>query len=331
MPEYSHEQNLRLAQQMLDQQGQINDLTAERDGAYRERAQLLALLAALHPSVIAPAPDVDEPGWQILYLRIGGRQASWHIAPRDAELLAHVQHIPADDRRAQWDGHTTEEKYADIGEHAARLYTEACGRVETPVTAAPAATQATEKAICPHGCNVTHCPCLACEAERPDEQDDMDQTEPDTITDPEWLKQQYAKAIHRYDYEHGLSGNDLPSDHHRGEAAAVLAVRDRHLQQLRQRLQLADTELQQWAATESADAAAGSYAGRAETAEAVVERVRHLNGRWLAAGPPPLGTPMARWWDKRLAELHQALSEQPPRTTPNNPTTSNNAPKEPTP
>lgn len=106
---------------------------AERDGAYRERAHLLALLAALHPSVIAPAPDVDEPGWQILYLQIGGRQASWHIAPRDAELFAHVEHVPADDRRAQWDGHTTEEKYAHIGEHAARLYAEARGRVETPL------------------------------------------------------------------------------------------------------------------------------------------------------------------------------------------------------
>jgi len=105
----------------------------ERDGAYRERAQLLALLAALHPSVIAPAPDIeDEDGWQLLYLRIGGRQASWHIAPRDADLFAHVEHVPADDRRAQWDGHTTEEKYAHIGEHAARLYADARGRTETP-------------------------------------------------------------------------------------------------------------------------------------------------------------------------------------------------------
>lgn len=129
MAEYSHEQNLRLAQQMLDQQGQINELTAERDGAYRERAHLLALLAALHPSVIAPAPDVDEPGWQILYLRIGGKQASWHIAPRDAGLLTHVEHVSADDRRAQWDGHTTDQKYARIGEHAARLYANARGFV----------------------------------------------------------------------------------------------------------------------------------------------------------------------------------------------------------
>lgn len=105
---------------------------AERDGAYHERAQLLALLASLHPSVIAPALDVDEDGWQILYLRIGGKQASWHIAPRDAELYAHVEHVPADDRRAQWDGHTTEQKYEHIGQHAARLYAEARSRVETP-------------------------------------------------------------------------------------------------------------------------------------------------------------------------------------------------------
>jgi hypothetical protein len=107
---------------------------AERDGAYRERAQLLALLAALHPSVIAPAPDVDEDGWQILYLQIGGKQASWHITPRDAALYAHVEHVPADDRRAQWDGHTTEQKYQHIGALAARLYAESRGLTETPLT-----------------------------------------------------------------------------------------------------------------------------------------------------------------------------------------------------
>jgi hypothetical protein len=121
---------------------ELEQAQADRDGAYRERAQLLALLASLCPSVIAPAPDVDEPGWQILYLRIGGKQASWHIAPRDADLVAHVEHVPVDDSRAQWDGHTTEEKYAHIGEHAARLYAEARGRVET---SPPAALDGTEQ------------------------------------------------------------------------------------------------------------------------------------------------------------------------------------------
>ncbi|MEU3665784.1 hypothetical protein [Streptomyces virginiae] len=47
------------------------------------------------------------------------------------------------------------------------------------------------------------------------------------------LRQQYARAIHRYDHEHALSGNDMPSDHHRGEADAVLAVRDLELEQAR--------------------------------------------------------------------------------------------------
>jgi hypothetical protein len=125
---------------------ELEQAHADRDGAYRERAQLLALLASLYPSVIAPAPDVGEPGWQILYLRIGGKQASWHIAPRDADLVAHVEHVPVDDSRAQWDGHTTGEKYAHIGEHAARLYAEARGRVEA---SAPATLDGTEQ---PAGC-----------------------------------------------------------------------------------------------------------------------------------------------------------------------------------
>lgn len=86
-----------------------------RDGAYRERAYLTAWLATIHPAVITPAPDVDSEGWQILYLTAGGRQLSWHIAPADAELYTHVEHVSPDDPRAQWDGHTTEQKYQAIG------------------------------------------------------------------------------------------------------------------------------------------------------------------------------------------------------------------------
>jgi len=100
---------------------------AERDGAYRERAHLVALLAAMTDgAVIAPAPDVDEPGWQIAYLKIGGRQASWHISPRDADLFEQVEHVTADHPRAQWDGHTTDDKYARIRQHT-RLLWRSCG------------------------------------------------------------------------------------------------------------------------------------------------------------------------------------------------------------
>ncbi|MFD9564396.1 hypothetical protein [Streptomyces sp. NPDC059994] len=49
------------------------------------------------------------------------------------------------------------------------------------------------------------------------------------------LRQQIAKALHRYDYEHGLSRNDIPSRHHFGEADAILDVRDQELERLRAR------------------------------------------------------------------------------------------------
>lgn len=93
--------------------------TQERDGAYRERAQLLAWLAAIHPAVRTLAPDTTEPGWQLLYLNpTTGGQMSWHIAPRDVELFDHVEYVPAGagDQRALWDGHTTETKYERIVE-----------------------------------------------------------------------------------------------------------------------------------------------------------------------------------------------------------------------
>lgn len=99
----------------------------ERDGAYRERAHLVALLAAMtEGAVIAYASDVEEPGWQIVYLTIGGRQCSWHISPRDAELFEHVEHVDVADPRARWDGHTTEEKYAGMAAWAAEL-AQRCG------------------------------------------------------------------------------------------------------------------------------------------------------------------------------------------------------------
>lgn len=45
---------------------------------------------------------------------------------------------------------------------------------------------------------------------------------------------------------------------------------------------------------------------------ATVQRVTDLYERWVAAGPPPLGTSMSRWWDRRLAELHAALTPTEP-------------------
>lgn len=38
------------------------------------------------------------------------------------------------------------------------------------------------------------------------------------MTEPAPLRKRIAHAIHRYDQHHALSGNDIPSKHHRGEA-----------------------------------------------------------------------------------------------------------------
>jgi hypothetical protein len=74
------------------------------------------------------------------------------------------------------------------------------------------------------------------------------------------------------------------------------------------------------AATSGAGAEAGGHDGPVvdrqtavvlaalhHSAEATVTRVIDLYERWVKAGPPPLGTSTARWWDKRLAELHGAI------------------------
>lgn len=96
---------------------------------YRERADLLALLAAHYPAVIIPAPDTDDGGdvdgggWALLFLDLPTGQASWYIAPRDHDLIQHVEVVGHEDPRAQWDGHLTEEKYDRIRDYTRMLAT----------------------------------------------------------------------------------------------------------------------------------------------------------------------------------------------------------------
>ncbi|MFE9684530.1 hypothetical protein [Streptomyces sp. NPDC006285] len=66
----------------------------ERDSLARERAYLLAWLAALHPSsavVAAPAPDGTAGDRHLLSLVAGGRSLSWALAPEDVSLFRHVR------------------------------------------------------------------------------------------------------------------------------------------------------------------------------------------------------------------------------------------------
>lgn len=82
-----------------------NAALAALDHAYRERAELIALLTRSWPTVWAD--DADTPGWRVVYVSTPAGQASWHIAPQDWGLFAHVRHDPD----VVWDGHSSEEKY----------------------------------------------------------------------------------------------------------------------------------------------------------------------------------------------------------------------------
>jgi hypothetical protein len=80
-------------------------LAAQLRDVYRERARLVAFLAACYPAEIVPADD--EPGWWLVFASTPTGQMSWHIADDDLELFAH---LPAATGVA-WDGHSTEVKY----------------------------------------------------------------------------------------------------------------------------------------------------------------------------------------------------------------------------
>ncbi|MDT6987823.1 hypothetical protein ACFSUJ_25230 [Streptomyces lusitanus] len=60
--------------------------------AERERAHLLAWLAALHPAsaVLTPLTGPEHEGTHRLCLIAGGWHLSWHIPPADLALFAHV-------------------------------------------------------------------------------------------------------------------------------------------------------------------------------------------------------------------------------------------------
>jgi hypothetical protein len=81
------------------------------DSVYRERARLVAHLAAIYPSAMDYS-DPSEPDWAVVIIKTSEGQMSWHIAPDDIDLFDHV-----DRSMWTWDGHSTEQKY----ERLARL------------------------------------------------------------------------------------------------------------------------------------------------------------------------------------------------------------------
>ncbi|MFJ4925287.1 hypothetical protein [Streptomyces sp. NPDC088736] len=58
------------------------------------------------------------------------------------------------------------------------------------------------------------------------------------------------------------------------------------------------------------------FAGLHRSAEETVTRGIDLYEQWVNAGPPPLGTSLARWWDARLAEMRKAINPPTDQTSP---------------
>jgi hypothetical protein len=89
------------------------------NAAYRERAHLLALIAAQYRSHIGHT-DPAAPDWAVVTIELPTGQACWHISAADEELFQHVDQEPA--RAIAWDGHSTEEKYRRIDELTQHVY-----------------------------------------------------------------------------------------------------------------------------------------------------------------------------------------------------------------
>jgi hypothetical protein len=90
----------------------------ELAAVYRERARLVAFLAACYQSEFWT--DTSSPGWPVVAVETPTGQMSWHIAGRDMDLFEHVTLRSDEDR---YDGHTTEEKYRRLA-----VLTEVLGR-----------------------------------------------------------------------------------------------------------------------------------------------------------------------------------------------------------
>lgn len=91
-----------------DEPGQVEP-EPEIWNPYRERAALVAHLAAIYPAAIA-YNDPAEPDWPVIYVTTPHGQLSWHLSEKDGDLFPHVPLIEGD-AAPTWDGHTTAEKY----------------------------------------------------------------------------------------------------------------------------------------------------------------------------------------------------------------------------
>jgi hypothetical protein len=106
--------------------------------------------------------------------------------------------------------------------------------------------------------------------------------------------------------------NAAASDPGTWEVAAALSLRE-HAGELCDETEspavaeLLDSAMADEGQSADLETTARVFAGLHQSAAADVARVTALYEQWVTAGPPPLGTSIARWWDRRLVELHDAI------------------------
>ncbi|MFG3488510.1 hypothetical protein [Streptomyces sp. NPDC047972] len=107
------------------------------------------------------------------------------------------------------------------------------------------------------------------------------------------LRQRVARAIHRYDNQHALAGNDIPSKHHHGEADAVLAELERELSAFVEYENAINWHTTCLACARVLDSCLRETE-RAERAEATLTAVRKLAQQWQSGMRPGESHPAAR-------------------------------------
>jgi hypothetical protein len=93
--------------------GKLESVTAQKDGAYRERDQVVALAARMARLLHWPAwlgrhvgADWEDDWRNIVFITLPSGQVSWHVHDSELHLFAFLG-----SGCEPWDGHGTDEKY----------------------------------------------------------------------------------------------------------------------------------------------------------------------------------------------------------------------------
>jgi hypothetical protein len=111
---FSGPESLCLTHDCLAVYCELEATKTAKDGAYAERNKLVAFISKIYPASLERHDENDktwENDWRwIVFIDSPCGQVSWHIHDSELPMFAH---LPRGAGR-EWDGHTTEDKYARL-------------------------------------------------------------------------------------------------------------------------------------------------------------------------------------------------------------------------